>query len=176
MNRKGRKRKSGRRTASGALPRIRVDYRAMAAAQPHRKWLPEALRESERAESVLGCLNLIKRISEQQYEAGRRYSVIVGAYRAVIGVPGHMVGNGRGYDCSQAACVVDPDSCICLVRTQAYQRAYEAISRVSRKAHLAINRVAIHNELCSHEQLSHLRDGLDALARHFGLTNHRKSA
>ncbi len=46
-------------------------------------------------------------------------------------------------------------------------RAYEAIP--NRKAHMAINRIVVGDELCDPSQLVHLRDGLNALARHFGL-------
>lgn len=172
LNRKGRKRKSGRRTSSGALARPKVDYRAMAAAQPHRNWLPEALRLSERAGTMLGCLLLTRHISEEQYEAGRRYSVIVGAYHAVASVPGGTSGAGRGYDCPGSS---DCDPCQCRQRTENYMRAYEAISRsAGRKAHFAINRV-LWDKPVSEDQLIHLKWGLDALAEHFGLTNRRKS-
>jgi hypothetical protein len=105
LNRKGRKRKSGRRTPSGAIARKPVDYRSMAALQPHRIRLPEALRSDEKAESVLGCLNLIYRISkrtaanrpgitDEQYEAGRRYRRLVGAYLAHVGAPRSTAGSG----------------------------------------------------------------------------------
>jgi hypothetical protein len=175
LNRRGRKRKSGRRTLSGALARKPVDYRAMAARQPHRIRLPEALRTDEKAESVLGCLNLINRISKrtegnrpgitnEQYEAGRRYSVLVGAYLSMIGIG--TGGGGRGaHDCETGACD------ICRATTQRYMRAHEAVP--TRKAHMAINHVVIDDRLCDAEELEHLRAGLSALARHFGLGRER---
>lgn len=172
-NRKGRKRKSGRRTLSGALVRKPVDYRSMAAAQPHRNWLPATLRESERAGTVLGCLNLLKCISEHEYEAGRRYSVIVGAYLAMASAPRGTSGQGKGYDCV-GAMDCPAETCICLARTERYTRAYEAISRNGgRPAHMAVNWVAIQDQVCSAGHLDALRVGLAALARHFGLSNGR---
>lgn len=188
LNRKGRKRKSGRRTESGAVIRaVPVDYRAMASVQPHRIRLPEALRGDEKAESVLGCLNLIYRISkrtagnrpgitDEQYEAGRRYSVLVGAYQALIGSPRSTAGSGNGgHACVTGAC----DKC--RATTDHYMRAHEAIGRdcmgiprIARQTHAAVNWVVIEGNLCNADQLEWLRRGLTALARHFGLTNHRK--
>jgi hypothetical protein len=171
-NRKGRKRKSGRREPSGRLQRVVVDYRMMAGEQPHRAWLPEAHRRDERGGSILGCLNLLNRISEQQYEAGRRYSVIVGAYLSMANAPRGTAGSGRGYPCiGSRDC--PPETCICLSRTQVYNRAYEAISREGgRPAHLAVNAVVINDHPC--EDLESLSLGLSALAKHMGLTGGRK--
>lgn len=168
--RKGRKRKSGHREPSGRNQRRPVDYRSMAAAQPHRNWLPEALRLDERAGTVLGCLNLLKRISDEMYEAGRHYGVIVGAYLAMANAPRGTAGQGRGYDCTgEWDCPTE--TCICLARTERFNRAYEAISRsAGRPAHMAINRVAIQDQICAVEQIEPLRLGLAALAGHFGLT------
>jgi hypothetical protein len=189
LNRKGRKRKSGRRTPSGAVARRDpVDYRSMAALQPHRIRLPEALRSDEKAESVLGCLNLIYRISkrtaanrpgitDEQYEAGRRYSVLVGAYLAHVGAPRSTAGSGSGsHACPTGACEK------CKAITDQYMRAHEAIGkkctgipRIARETHQAVNWVVIDDNLCNAEQLEWLKRGLSALARHFGLTNQRKS-
>lgn len=170
-NRKGRKRKSTRREPNGKPQRIPVDYRAMAALNPDRRGLPEALRTHERAGSVLGRLSLKKRISEPEYEAGRRYSVIVGMYRAIIGAPGNLAGSGRGFGCNPQACinakVNNRDICICKARTDRYDDAYCAIR--THAAHLAVNAVAIHDHDISPDQLGALREGLAALARHFGL-------
>lgn len=190
-NRKGRKRKSGRREANGRPQRVPVDYRSMAALWPGRRDLAVDVRSSERAGSELGRLNLRWQaheareahlrpyektpppgISEDQYEAGRRYAVIVGAYRAMIGVPAHLEGGGRGYDCvGDARC--PPDTCICKARQERYDDAYCSIR--THAAHLAVNAVAIHDQAISPDLVIHLREGLSALARHLGLTNGRKS-
>jgi hypothetical protein len=175
-NRKGRKRKSGRRVASGDIARrAPTDYRAMAALNPDRRGLPEALRTHERAGSSLGRLNLRKRISDHEYEAGRRYSGIVGAYRASIGVPRGLSGAGKGYDCDPYVCLTyrHAPACICRQRQDRYDDAYCSIR--THAAHLAVNAVAIHDHDISPDQLIHLREGLAALARHFGLTGHAKS-
>ncbi len=176
MNRHGKKRRkrgSGAKTATGRDRRVAVDYRALAAGQPHRRSLPAELRLSERAGTVLGSLNLLKRISDDLYEAGRRYGVLVAAYRSVIGTPHGISGNGRGYPCSGAPIC---ENCICRERTDRYMRAYEAISDAGRPAHMAINRVVLDDEIIPADQLEHLFRGLKALARHLGLTSRGKSA
>lgn len=173
-NRKGRKRRSGRREPSGRNQREPVNYRAMAALQPHRIALPAAVRESERAESVLGCLNLLKRISEHEYEAGRRFAVIVGAYRSVIGTPRSTVGAGRGYICKPEGCLNDATNCTCEHRTAKFRDSLRALLLVSQKSYNAVYQVAVHDFLCTREQLADLQAGLRGLARHYGLTNRGK--
>jgi hypothetical protein len=66
--------------------------------------------------------------------------------------------------------------------TDQYMRAHEAIGRdcmgiprIARQTHQAVNWVVIDDNMCNAEQLEHLKRGLSALARHFGLTNQRKS-
>lgn len=173
LNRKGRKRKSGKRTASGALVRVHIDYQTMAAGNPDRRWLPVALRLSEKAGTVLGGLNLIGRITDHQYEAGRRYGIVVGAYRSVIGTPSGIQGGSRGYDCAGLACLVDDRLCECASRKARYMRAFEAIK--GQRVHLAVNRVAVHDEQIAEFQMDYLRLGLTALAVHFGLTQQRNA-
>jgi hypothetical protein len=194
-NRKGRKRKAGRREGAGRLQRAPVDLRALVALQPGRRDLPEAYRTHERAESYLGRLNLEYRIHEsrkanaghstkvlkpgitdEQYEAGRRYSVLVGAYRAMVGAPRGTAGSGHGgHECVTGACET------CRRTTDRYMRAHEAIGqrcqgvpRIARQTHAAVNWVVIDDRICNADQLMWLKRGLDALAEHFGLTNHRK--
>lgn len=176
--RKGRKRKSGRRTASGALGRPAENFQAMAANNPDRRSLPAALRLSEKAGSVIGCLNLHNVISNEMYEAGRRYSAIVGAFLAMANAPRGLGGKGLGYGCTAAA-DCPQDTCICFARTKKYNDAYEVVSRAGtpaqgRAAHMAIKRAAIFDQAISDHQVEPLRLGLRALARHLGLTNHRR--
>jgi hypothetical protein len=171
-NRKGRKRRSTRREPNGKPQRASVDYRSMAALNPDRRGLPEALRTHERAGSELGRLSLKQRISDHEYEAGRRYAVIVGAYRAMIGVPAQLGGNGRGYDCD-GAMSCPQDTCICRKRQDRYDDAYCSIR--THAAHVAVNAVAIHDQAIPPYQIEHLRAGLAALARHFGLMGRKRA-
>jgi hypothetical protein len=197
LNRKGRKRKSGRRQPNGHRPFRAPDYRAMAANNPDRRGLPEALRLDERAGTVLGRLNLIYRIhgarkanaghvdkpgiSDQQYEAGLTYSRIYGAYMAQAGAPHGLSGSGAAIGCNPEECMkraADEPlrfTCACEEKTHRYMRAYEAIGKgrsphEAHKAHMAINWTAIQDNLPSEDQMMPLREGLSALARHFGLT------
>lgn len=100
-NRRGRKRKQGRRSmVTGDLVKVAVDYRALAGAQPHRACLPERFRLDHRAGTVLGELLLTGRLAPHErdgkpseralalYEAGERFSGIVRRYRAIIEAPG----------------------------------------------------------------------------------------
>lgn len=176
LNCKGRKRKSGRRTAGGRPVERRhdVDYRALVSAQPHRNWLPEALRSDERAENVIGCLFLLKRISEEMYEAGRRFSVIVGSFRQVIGAPRGSQGSGRGYKCEPSACAKDPGNCLCAIRTDKYRDATGILQSAGQKAYNITYQVAIADMVPAAEQLEDLRCGLYALAEGFGLTRRGK--
>lgn len=171
MVRAGRKRKTGRRLSNGHLVERPADYRILAAAQPHRAWLPESKRMDERADSILGCLNLIGKLTDEQAEAGRRYAVAVGRYRATIEGPSATSGSGRAYACNPL-CDYGPDDCECHQRRKRYNDLYEALAGAGRKPMLAVNSVAIQGK---QGDLYALRSGLDALVRHLGLTGYRKS-
>lgn len=152
---------------------VKVDYRAMASQQPHRRWLPEAVRLDQKADSVLGCLNLINIISDGQYEAGQRYARIVGQYRASIQTPAGTSGNGKGYICKPMHCMRPPPGvvieCECARRKENYDSAFAAVFEVGQKAARAVARVAVHGEPCPRGGLADLKRGLSALAKHFGI-------
>ena len=171
MARRGRKRKAGRRFGSGELQRARVDFRELAALQPHRVWLPQGKRLDQKAASPLGCLNLLGVISSRQYLAGLRYAIVVGKYRAVIETPRATAGAGRGYDCTgDLQCARKLGRiCECRQRKRRYDAAFAAVSEAGQRAARAVARVAVHAEPCPQGALDHLKRGLDALATHFGL-------
>lgn len=172
-NRKGRKRKSGYREPSGRAMRIEVNYREMAALQPHRRDLPENIRTSERAESVIGKLNLLKVLDEQQYEAGRRFAVITGAFRAAIQVPRTTGGNGRGYPCLPGYCLINSEHCECEQRIRRFNECVSVLMHVSQRSYNQVYRTAVSDEVCDLDNMPHLIWGLNALVRYFGLTNRR---
>lgn len=184
LARSGRKRKSGRRTASGDLARVApaINYRALAALQPHRACLPKEFREDPKAATLLGKLNLVHReatpygaehgINDQQAEAGRQYAVAVGRYRASIDTPSGTAGAGKGYDCLPDGCREEPSLCECYNRRRRYNELYEALAIAGRKATMAVNDVAIRERPAD---IKHLRRGLDAVAKQIGLTAGRKS-
>lgn len=166
LNRRGRKRKSGRRTASGALARAQVDYRAMASEWPHRKALPAAVRSSELAESEIGRLCLQKRISRQMCDAGRHFSSIVEAHRSVISAPRASNGTGLGAQCNPLKC--KPADCECRKRTQRYRNATHALQLAGQAVYNVTYRVAVSDEHCQDYELDYLKIGLGKLARHLG--------
>lgn len=180
-NRKGRKRKSGRRYPSGDIVRTpAVNYRGMAEEQPHRAWLPESVRGDERAASVIGCLNLLYRTSrlpsakrpgltDRQYNAGRRFSVITGEFRAAIGTPRGTAGGGRGYRCEPTACLVDAENCICERRIRRFNDCASVLLSASQMAYNITYRVAVSDESCNEREVVHLKNGLNALAHFFGI-------
>ncbi|MGA0561711.1 hypothetical protein ACO2RV_04620 [Ancylobacter sp. VNQ12] len=68
--------------------------------QPHRRWLADAQRRDQQAESEIGRLHLSKQISEAQYWAADRYRSLVAQFRLVMATPmqtctalGHVVAN-----------------------------------------------------------------------------------
>ena len=164
--RSGRKRKSGPRQPNGRLKSPAINYRALAAIQPHRKWLPEAARLDQRADTILGGLFLTKRISEALYLAGEVYAQRVGAYRTTINGPRSLAGSGKGYDCAPSGCRIEPDSCECARRRRDYEELFDILSQSGRKSVMVVNKVAVHNQPCMGEELPFLNTGLAALARH----------
>jgi hypothetical protein len=171
--RRGRKRLSGARHPGGELVRVKVDYRALAAQQPHRRWLPEPVRLDQKADTPFGALNLINVITDAQYEAGQRYAYIVGQYRASIGTPSIMSGSGKGYPCAPEICRRPPPGaaieCECRKRKERYDAAVAAVFEAGQKAARAVARVAVHGEPCPRGGLADLKRGLSALVKHFGL-------
>ena len=146
-----------------------VDFRGMAADQPHRIGLPEALRASELGGSYLGRLQAMKRISSQMREAGERYAFLVTAYYVTLPMPQrpHGVldaGGGNGYDCDPYC---TPGDCECLERRKRYMRAYEALGREGRGVLMAVNDAAVRGAPTA--DIEALARGLAALARYFGL-------
>ena len=170
-NRRGRKRKMRVRTASGQIAKFNVDkapdFRAMAALQPHRIGLPEALRATEMGATYLTRLQATKRISALQRDAGEHYAILVRAYYATLPLPQrpHGVldpGGGTAVDCRDCSVA----ECECLERRQRYMRAYEALAREGRPVVMADNDAAVRGMPADIESLAR---GLAALARYFGL-------
>lgn len=169
-NRKGRKRKSGRRTSCGDLAREKpFDIRALAAANPDRRDLPEKLRLSEKASSQIGKLNLLNQLTDQQYEAGRRFQVIVGAFRAVIGTPRGTSGGGKGYLCQPESCLMDSTNCLCELRTANFRECCSVLIGVGQRVYNCTYRTAISDEPANGDELACVKLGLNALVRLFGI-------
>lgn len=202
MSRAGRKRKNGPRHPGGQLKKPKkkdVDDRVRTMRQPHRRALAHELRAEgvdkdavakfvagEEAESPIGRLWAAGRLkmaddadsqaARDRYDAGAMFAQIVGAYRAVIGSPiADGRGAGRGFDCLELLCQLAPDTCECARRKQRYDRAFEVLARLSRRALMAVNAVAVHRQAIEEQELVYLVSGLEELRRLFGLTGRRRS-
>jgi hypothetical protein len=199
MSRAGRKRKSGHRKPSGQLKQpkqIETDA-VRTSRQPHRRALAHQLRAQGtdkdqvekltggwEAESPIGRMwagGLLKRAGDSdsqaardRYDAGNMFAQIVGAYRSVIEAPRDVAGSGRGFPCQELLCALARENCECEHRKARYDRAFEALSRLSRRSLKAVNDVAVHRQGIAKEELVYLVGGLEELRRVFGLTARRQ--
>jgi hypothetical protein len=170
MARVGRKRKF-RGYVPGRQNVRRISDDELMARQPHRNWLPEDKRLNEKAATPLGGLCLIGIISELQYQAGQRYVITVAEYRVVIGVPMEGFTGSRGFACKgERNC----EPCECRRRKQRYDAAYGAVFDAGQRAARAVAQVAVHGHACPRGDIEHLKSGLDALIRHYGLDNENR--
>lgn len=171
----GRKRRRGNREPNGQIQRERgIDPKAIAQLMPHRRDVPHELAHDPKAESVLGRLCLNGWITQIQYDAGVKYREIVMRYKAIIDCP-------RG-EVSMSGIIVGPwgssftlDEAEIERRKSSYNAAFEYLeSHAGNMGARAVASCAVHerNDFIPR----HLKCGLDALARHFGLTFPRKSS
>lgn len=169
-NRKGRKRKAGPRSASGRLTNEdSEDRRVVVFNQPHRRHLLTRdadgrvvdRRRDQRAESVVGSLNLVGAITDREYAAARLYRTVVMRYWAVLGVPDATMQPvpGRGGEIPPAEA---------LLRQRADERVRKALNHAGRAAVRCVNRVVLYGMELETGALAELRRGLQALAAHFG--------
>ncbi len=172
MTKPGRKRKTGARYPSGDLVRHRDSPRSVAASMPHRRTVPADDRHDHRAESELGRMAMRGQITATQFDAGRRFQAITVAYHAVIGAPARLgATSGKAYQC-RAEAICEP--CECRRRQDQCEAAVRRLNDVL--ALHAVMQVAFHDQPCPRGWEDTLRVGLNALARHLGLTAHGKRA
>jgi hypothetical protein len=170
----GRKRKF-RGTVPGRLNVRPESAGELAAAQPHRRTLPPALRLAAEAETPFGRLYLAGAYDVpgdpergwRRHEAGQRYKTIALAYLASIGSPRDGLPHGKSYPCTGAPrCGLGQGepACECRARKVAYNSAFEALAEVGHRAQVEVAHVAVHGRVCGN--LDYLLVGLDALAHH----------
>lgn len=171
----GRKRKAGKRHPNGELvneqKQIDLAHR-IAITQPHRQSVSESLRFDQKAGTELGRLRLRGILTEEQYEAGRKYNALVTRYRASIDAPkagqsiaGAMEPRGGGVITLEAAREIKRE----------YDGAFEALFDCGQPAAKLVAHVAVHDREIDRHLHATLICGLSGLAKHFGLTNERKS-
>ncbi len=172
--RKGRKRRIGAREKNGRVQRERgIDPKTIAADMPHRSEVPEAVRHDPKAESVMGRMCLNGWITEDQYNAGKRFRDIVMRYRATIGCPSDMA--------SMAGVIVGPWGGGALhsreeleYRKDIYMAMYEHLENIAgHHGARAVTDCAVHER--SGFTPANVKRGLDALISFFALTDWRKS-
>jgi hypothetical protein len=71
-------------------------------------------------------------------------------------------------------CERDPDGCACARRKARYDNAFEALMAVGQRAAKVVARVVVHREAIAPQDRVYLVAGLEALARHFGLTERQR--
>ena len=130
----------------------RLSPKAIAAAMPHRRDLPEDERLQQGAGFVLGRLRIRGVITPDQELAGEAWAHTVGAYLATIDPPRALAGAGWRPEVSQEEA---------LERRNRYNAAYEAMWPAGHTAIMEVNRVAIHD--LPPRWYSPLRWGLSAL-------------
>jgi hypothetical protein len=87
----------------------------------------------------------------------------------VIGAPRGTAGGGRGYACEPSACAIDPQTCLCEIRTANYRNACSYLQSAGQKAYNITYQVVISEMIPEPSQMADLTRGLAALERGFGL-------
>jgi hypothetical protein len=154
-----------------------ISGRLATSEQPHRRTLPASLRLSEKAATALGRANLVGLITDEQHEAGQRFQVTVGEYRASIGAPGNGA-RGGGYACAprwdaergRRVCLAAV--CECRRRWEAFEGAARALWNAGHAAAAAVRWVAVLGEEPG-AMVDWLRAGLAALVGFYGLDRRR---
>lgn len=151
-----------------ARKRIQTD-KDLASLQPHRLCLPKEKRLDPMADSLIGRLHLGGYVTTPMFEGALRFLAEFNAYRAVIGSidPYYRPAPGWSGD-------VSPEEA--RRRKERYDAAYEAMfgSKYNQRASKAVSRVVVYSEAYD-GPFEHLTCGLSALAKHYRLTENRKS-
>jgi hypothetical protein len=158
---RGRKRKFAiERQPNGQPRRKAVDVKEVAQTMPHRREVAPEIRHDPMAETKLGRLRLVGRITGPQYESGVKYRDIVGRYRAAICAPRGIATPTRGGEMSDE---------MAIELKQKYDAAFEALEGgAGNRAARAVAHVAVYDR--PDFNIADLRLGLSTLAAHFGLT------
>lgn len=129
--------------------------------------------EGPRAVRSLWPLTLDQSPPAEEEEGGARFACAsehADPIERQVAIGGQLV-MVREWPCGQL-----DEGCQCAQRGQRYQRAYEAIARVGRRALMAVIAVAVRGEDLPAEEIVYLKAGLDAAQEHFGLADRRRGS
>jgi hypothetical protein len=170
--RRGRPRKTGQRYPSGKLRQSPVSPREVAAAMPHRRGLGDKATD-QRAETTLGRLVLIGLLHPMLGAAGDTYGSLWRGYLYSIGGPQQLSNtDSHGFSCDGCP---DPERrkyCRCYFRRRIFEEARGKLALAGTLAAMEVYMVVTQDQRCTN--LAALREGLTALAKHFGLTPREK--
>ncbi len=174
VERRGRKRKPGKRHPCGDLVDKDIDPKVIAFPMPHRQGVPEKLRHDPKAGTEFGVLNLTGVISDDQFDAGERYASDVARYRSIIlSAPKESPPSIAGFSEPRSGSSVVSEEIAERIRAT-FDDAFEALNAKGNRVLRIVNRAAVHNQRLEREYWPTLRIGLDALHVHYFLTNQRK--
>lgn len=176
MSRAGRKRKQRvERYPSGDPKPVKIDARAIAMLQPHRRSVEIELRHAQEAGTAIGRLYLREMIDWDQYNAGCVFAAVVNRYRAIICAPNPDPGAWPLEGASRSKGEeMDPDEAY--DRKERYDLAHDALMRrCGRAALMIVNSVCIQGRDPPAAWVSQLKSGLSTLSVALGLTGRRKS-
>lgn len=174
----GRKRKSGRRYASGDL--VREVETAPSAIRRLRDAALAGMADA-RWGAQIGRLYLAGRLTSEQYDAGCRWAALASRHSAAIG---SRAGTNSPSDFNRSkGTPVDPDSPAGemearrhLKDLERYQKALVVLARHGVSVRMAIRRLCEEDLHLTFLEFGHALFGLNELAIHFGLTGQSKSA
>jgi hypothetical protein len=170
IERRGRKRKFGKRHPNGKLVQEKpVDQNVIALRMPHRAGVPQAVAHDPKAESSLGRYNLNGVITSKEYDAGVYYRGVVARYLMLIKAPQPNMRSCTGEATSRGMpLAIDSDEAE--RRQFAYNEAYEAIEEAGgQRGAKAVSRVAIYDCACPDGMIGPMRYALVGLMLKRGL-------
>ncbi len=170
IERRGRKRKSGRRHPNGKLVQEKpLDQNVVALRMPHRAGVPREFAHDPKAESKLGRYNLNGLITSREYDAGVYYRGVVDRYLALIKAPPPNMRSCTGEPMSRGMpLAIDRDEAE--RRKFAYDEAYEAVEAAGgQRGAKALSRVAIYDQDCPDGMVGPMRYSLVGLMERRGL-------
>src|SRR5262245_8723373 len=169
--RRGRGRKAGARERNGRIERRQAETpRQIAASMPHRKGLGE-LATDQRAATQLGRLVLRGELDATLGLAGETYLALWRGYVWTLAGPRELAAGPGGFSCGGCE---QARHCRCEFRKRIFLEAQRVVDGCGAWVVALVGQVVLMDMplpgLVRDKELRVLQVGLEALARHFGLT------